>query len=71
MRGHMKIHSAMDRFSCEICGKEFLQKKYYKVHIKIHEKPSVACKACGEEFLTKKTYRTHENPQGTSGVHSL
>ena len=35
---HLKVHSGVKDFTCEVCGKQFVQKSNMTTHMKIHKR---------------------------------
>ena len=61
LRIHMEMHMHKEKFSCHICGKEFLHLKTLKDHIESHSitEKSIQCPKCDKKFLTQFRLRIH------------
>ena len=58
---HMKLHANDRQFTCEECGKSYIQKHDLMKHKKVHDpkqKPFF-CKFCGNNFSHKKDAAKH------------
>lgn len=64
---HRRMHRAMvDRFPCEVCGREFNKKQNLRRHIyllhderRVIEDPIYGCQICTRSFREKKNLRRH------------
>ncbi|VDQ01615.1 unnamed protein product [Trichobilharzia regenti] len=57
-------------FSCQTCGKEFIQPSNYSRHLRIHTKERpYSCKLCSAEFLYSTSLKRHQ--QRNHGVELL
>ena len=49
LKAHMRLHSEMNAFSCDVCSKKFQDKKYLLLHMKTHENAlAVECNLCDQ-----------------------
>lgn len=64
---HRRAHRAMvDRFPCEICGREFNKKQNLRRHVyllhderRVIEDPIYGCQICTRSFREKKNLKRH------------
>ncbi|XP_046408180.1 zinc finger protein 182-like isoform X13 [Ischnura elegans] len=58
---HQDCHSLEKKYCCTKCGKRFLSKRYYRVHVGICQLGQLLhkCGKCGKEFLTSSDLRNH------------
>lgn len=58
---HKKLHSGDRQFTCDECGKSYIQKHDMLKHKKIHDpkKKPFFCKFCGNSFAHKKDFAKH------------
>ncbi|RUS86189.1 hypothetical protein EGW08_006035 [Elysia chlorotica] len=55
-----EIKTCQTEFTCDICGKSFLKKKYLKVHLQRHStEKDFECSLCGKRFTTKQNLQQH------------
>lgn len=54
---HMNIH--YQNYICDACGKAFISKPRFRIHVQTHEIGSFACRDCGEVFDTRVARVTH------------
>ncbi|KAM4565467.1 uncharacterized protein V3H82_014495 [Fundulus diaphanus] len=53
-------HTREKSFGCDICGKRFYRKSYFKEHKKIHmDKKPFGCDACGKIFSYSSSLKRH------------
>jgi ribosomal protein S27E len=53
LKEHKEVHDNARRFSCELCGRLFKQKKGVKRHMTFHMDPRVECEVCGKMLRRK------------------
>ena len=59
-RAHMRLHSEINSFNCEICNKKFPVLKNLLMHKKIHKNDlSVDCNMCDKKFSSKINLKKH------------
>nr|XP_040575613.1 zinc finger protein 12-like [Lepeophtheirus salmonis] len=62
---HLRSHdSRMGTFSCSFCSKDFLDKRKFQMHLRLHSSPNYACHFCEAKFLQKEFLNRH-----VSAVH--
>ena len=53
-------HSHKPRFSCDVCGKMFLNELALESHIVTHSKDDFFCRICNKSFDRRSAYETHQ-----------
>ncbi|KAM9788247.1 zinc finger and BTB domain-containing protein 16-A isoform 1-T1 [Neosynchiropus ocellatus] len=58
---HRKIHSGMKTYSCELCGKSFLDSLRLRMHLLSHSagEKAIVCDQCGAQFQTEESLEAH------------
>ena len=71
---HMRTHTDIATFSCDICGKSFKQRAGLYKHKNTHGPPKHVCEVCGREFFRsdylRKHRKTHENKDIVADVQA-
>jgi len=49
LKTHMLTHTVEQAFSCEFCGKTFIQLGKLRVHMRIHTERPFSCEVCGKK----------------------
>lgn len=53
IKSHKKyIHENVRPFVCDICGRNFKEKKSLRVHLNYHAEPKIPCTICGKMQYT-------------------
>lgn len=61
---HMEIHTD-DLIFCDICNKQFSNKRCLKVHMLIHQEDKpFQCESCSERFINKRNLEYHKRFHG-------
>lgn len=61
LNAHLKTHSEVKAFECDVCGSKYKDKGYYLKHInshRYHKKP-FECELCGKSYFQKSHLRDH------------
>ncbi|XP_070708316.1 zinc finger protein 502-like [Pempheris klunzingeri] len=58
--GLQTVHTGVEQFGCDVCGKQFKRQGVLKKHIRIHtgEKP-FGCDVCGKQFAEQGVLKRH------------
>ncbi|XP_017275406.1 zinc finger and BTB domain-containing protein 16-A isoform X2 [Kryptolebias marmoratus] len=58
---HRKMHSGMKTYSCELCGKSFLDSLRLRMHLLSHSagEKAIVCDQCGAQFQTEESLEAH------------
>ncbi|CAN9501276.1 unnamed protein product [Ophioblennius macclurei] len=58
---HRKMHSGMKTYSCELCGKNFLDSLRLRMHLLSHSagEKAIVCDQCGAQFQTEESLEAH------------
>lgn len=56
---HMVVHYS--RFTCDVCGKAFLDEINLKTHLQSHSVKKYVCEVCSKEFCTEQAKEQHHN----------
>ena len=61
LQHHVKLHKGEQDYVCEICGKTYVAKQQYKIHLEKHkEPPGKKCGKCDQRFATMKELIHHK-----------
>jgi len=61
LNAHLKTHSEVKSFECEVCGSKYKDRGYYLKHInshRYHKKP-FECEFCGKSYFQKSHLKDH------------
>lgn len=70
MKKHVNsIHTKLDIFICQICGKKFTSKQNLAVHGIYHKtERDIECSVCQKKFKSTSTLRAHKKVHGEKTI---
>ncbi len=59
LKRHTLLHTGEYKYTCQICGKTFIEVTNYKEHMGTHEGVLYVCQYCGMQFKSRMGLRKH------------
>ncbi|XP_043677255.1 zinc finger protein 347-like isoform X1 [Vespula pensylvanica] len=59
-RGRPKLRRRKNKFTCQLCGRGFLQRSRYIVHKSFHKSVKYECRECKKLFTNKDNFALHQ-----------
>ncbi|XP_015608375.1 zinc finger protein 287 isoform X2 [Cephus cinctus] len=66
-RGRPKLRRRKNKFTCNLCGRGFLQRSRYIMHKSFHKSVKYECSQCKKQFSNRDNFALHQRTAGHSG----
>ncbi|XP_034945339.1 zinc finger and SCAN domain-containing protein 2-like isoform X1 [Chelonus insularis] len=66
-RGRPRIQKKKNKFTCNLCGRGFLQRSRYIMHKSYHKNMKYECSECNKIFTNVDNFNLHQKTTGHSG----
>ncbi|XP_012279813.1 zinc finger protein 709 isoform X2 [Orussus abietinus] len=70
-RGRPKLRRRKHKFTCNLCGRGFLQRNRYTMHKSFHKHVKYECIECKKQFTNNDNFSLHQKTTGHSGENII
>lgn len=70
-RGRPKLRRKKTRFTCNLCGRGFLQRSRYIMHKTFHKSVRYECLECNKRFTNTDNFMLHQKTTGHKGEQTI